>query len=74
MSVSETPLFVVVLTGPESGFSTAPRAIGPFENFDVAQAFTLTLTERYAAEGEEPPTATVVRVEPDLPGVVVGEL
>ena len=74
MAVSETPVFVVVLTGPETGFSIAPRAIGPFENFDVAQAFTLTLAQRYEAEGEDAPTATVVRVEPDLPGVVVGEL
>jgi len=74
MTVSETPLFVVVLTGPDSGFSTAPRAVGPFDNYDVAQAFTLTLAQRYEAEGEQAPTATVVRVEPDLPGVVVGEL
>jgi hypothetical protein len=74
MAVSETPIFVVVLTGDDSGFSATPRAIGPFEDFDVAQAFTLTLAERYAAEGEQPPVATVVRVEPDLPGVVIGEM
>ena len=72
--MSETPLFVVVLTGTDAAFSTAPRAIGPFENFDVAQAFTQTLAERYQAEGGEAPDVTVVRVEPDLPGVVVGEL
>jgi hypothetical protein len=72
--VSDTPLFVVVLTGNDAGFSTAPRAIGPFENFDVAQAFTQTLAERYQASGDEAPDATVVRVEADLPGVVVGEL
>lgn len=67
-------MFVVVLTGRDATFSVAPRAIGPFEDFDVAQAFTMTLAERYDAEGEEPPDATVVRVESDLPGVVVGEM
>jgi hypothetical protein len=72
--VSETPLFVVVLTGDETSFFAAPRAVGPFEDFDVAQAFSQTLTERYRAEGDDPPTATVVRVESDLPGVVVGEM
>lgn len=72
--VSETPLFVVVLTGTESGFSVAPRAIGPFDDYDVAQAFSLSLAERYEAEGGDAPTATVVRVEPDQPGTVIGEL
>lgn len=72
--VSETPLFVVVLTDDDSSFATIPRAVGPFDNYDVAQAFTQTLTERYRVEGGTPPTANVVRVEPDLPGVVVGEL
>jgi hypothetical protein len=73
--VSETPLFVVVLTGSaDAGFFIAPRAIGPFDDYDVAQAFTLTLAERYQAEGEPAPDATVVRVEPDLPGVVIGEM
>jgi hypothetical protein len=74
MTVSDTPQFVVVLTGEDASFSSAPRAIGPFDNFDVAQAFSLTLTERYRTEGEQPPNATVVRVESDQPGVVVGEL
>jgi hypothetical protein len=74
MTVSDTPLFVVVLTGNDNGFSIAPRAIGPFETFDVAQAFTQTLAERYAAEGGQAPDVSVVRVEPDLPGVVIGEL
>jgi hypothetical protein len=72
--VPDTPLFVVVLTGDEAGFSAAPRAIGPFDDYDVAQAFTLTLVERYRAEDTEPPTATVVRVESDQPGTVLGEL
>jgi hypothetical protein len=73
--VSESPLFVVVLTGnADASFSVAPRAIGPFEDFDVAQAFTQTLAERYKSEGELAPDATVVRVESDLPGVVMGEM
>lgn len=72
--MSETPLFVVVLTGDDSSFFSAPRAIGPFDDFDVAQAFSQTLAERYRAEGGEPPNVNVVRVEPDLPGVVIGEL
>jgi hypothetical protein len=72
--VSETPLFVVVLTGDDSSYAVAPRAVGPFDSYDVAQAFTQTLAERYRAEGATPPDAAVVRVEPDLPGVVVGEM
>ncbi len=73
MTVPETPLFVVVLT-EEDSFATTPRAIGPFDNFDVAQTFSQTLAERYRVEGNEAPNVAVVRVEPDLPGVVVGEL
>lgn len=70
----DSPIFVVVLTGEESSFSAAPRAIGPFDDFDIAQAFSLTLVDRYRAEGAEVPSATVVRVESDFPGVVVGEM
>lgn len=66
-------MFVVVLTG-DSSFAMAPRAIGPFDSFDVAQAFTQTSVERYRVEGDDPPSVAVVRVESDLPGVVVGEL
>lgn len=72
--MSETPLFVVVLTGDAGSFFSAPRAIGPFDDYDVAQAFSQTLAERYRAEGDEPPNVSVVRVESDLPGVVIGEL
>ena len=72
--MSDTPLFVVVLTGADTSFAVAPRAIGPFDSYDVAQAFTLTLTERFAAEKADAPTASVVRLESDQPGVVVGEL
>jgi hypothetical protein len=70
----DSPLFVVIVIGDENSFSAIPRAIGPFEDFDVAQAFSLTLIERYRAEGGDVPTASVVRVESDLPGVVVGEM
>jgi hypothetical protein len=73
--VPDSPLFVVVLTAnAEAAFSTAPRAIGPFTDFDVAQAFCQSLIERYQAEGEDAPVATVVRVESDQPGVVIGEI
>lgn len=64
----------MVLTDDDASFATAPRAIGPFDDFDVAQAFTQTLAERYRAEGGVAPTATVVRVEADQPGVVMNEL
>ena len=73
--MSDTPLFVVVLTGNgDASFSVAPRAIGPFEDFDVAQAFTQTLPSDTAPRASEHPTATVVRVESDQPGVVMGEM
>lgn len=73
MPAAAAPLFVVVLTDAEQGMST-PRAIGPFDNFDVAQTFSQTLVQRWESENRTAPNATVVRVEPDLPGVVVGEL
>ena len=69
---NQTPLFVVVLTDEHT--MATPRAVGPFHDFDVAQAFSLTLTDRWNAEQGSAPTATVVRVESDYPGVVVGEL
>ena len=65
-------MFVVVLTD-ELTMAT-PRAVGPFSDYDVAQAFSLTLLERYEAENANAPTASVVRVESDYPGVVIGEL
>ena len=64
-------LFVVVLT--DEHLMSSPRAIGPFADFDVAQAFSQTLIERWLTEDRPAPTATVVRVEADLPGVVVGD-
>ncbi len=66
-------MFVVVLTD-EGQLLTGPRAVGPFDSFDAAQAFSTTLTERWRTEGGPVPDATVVRVEEPEPGVVVGEL
>ncbi len=68
-------MFVVVLTGPTGDVFSAPRAVGPFDAFDAAQAFRNTLVDQWKAEaGDDTPTATVVRVEEALPGVVVGEI
>ncbi len=68
---AETPIFVVILT--DANVPT-PRAVGPFSDFDVAQAFAQTLVQRWHHENREEPNATVVRVEADYPGIVVGEL
>jgi hypothetical protein len=65
--------FVVVITVPDEP-AIAPRAIGPFETFDLAQAFSATLLEKWAAQTNNPPVASVVRVEEALPGVVIGEI
>ena len=54
---------------------TAPRAVGPFDNWDDAQALQNQLLAQWEAEGaEDIPTATVVRIEEPMPGVVVGEI
>jgi hypothetical protein len=66
-------VFVVVLTD-EGQQLVGPRAVGPFEDFDAAQACGNALTEQWEAESGKAPQATVVRVEAPLPGVVVGEL
>jgi hypothetical protein len=66
-------MFVVIITVPDEP-AIAPRAVGPFETFDLAQAFSQTLLEKWAAQSNDPPTPTVVRVEEALPGVVVGEI
>lgn len=65
-------MFVVLLTD-EGQLLTTPRAVGPFDDFDIAQAFSNTLIKTWESEGPAP-TATVVRVEEPRPGVVVGEL
>jgi hypothetical protein len=68
-------MFVVIIGESQEHAFSAPRAVGPFENFDQAQAFSLTLVEKWEAEdGSSAPTATVVHLEEAYPGVVVGEL
>src|SRR4051794_40053939 len=69
----EGHMFVVVITQPEEPM-ISPRAIGPFETFDLAQAFSQTLLDKWRAEEESAPQATVVRIEEALPGVVIGEI
>jgi hypothetical protein len=66
-------VFVVLLTD-EGQLLAAPRAVGPFEDFDVAQAFASTLIETWQAQDRQAPQAHVVRVEEPMPGVVVGEI
>jgi hypothetical protein len=66
-------LFVVVLTD-EGQQLVGPRAVGPFEDFDAAQACGNALTQQWKAEAGQAPTANVVRVEEPMPGVVVGEI
>lgn len=71
MSDSENLLFVVILTD-EGQLLAAPRAVGPFDNWDVAQAFAATLLDRWKAQDGAAPVATVARVETAMAGVVVG--
>lgn len=66
-------MFVVVLTD-EGQVLAAPRAVGPFEDFDAATAFMNTLVGQWQAEQRDMPAATVVRVEEPMAGVVVGEI
>jgi hypothetical protein len=65
-------MFVVVITDPDQPF-VAPRAVGPFDDFDTAQAFSQTLTQKWETSGGSP-TAFVTRVEETQPGVVIGEI
>lgn len=66
-------MFVVVLSD-EGQPLAVPRAVGPFEEYDVALTFSNTLLEKWRVENNVTPAATVVRVEEPLPGVVVGEM
>jgi hypothetical protein len=66
-------MFVVVITDPDEP-SVPPRAAGPFDDFDTAQAFSQTLVERWQDSAGGSPTATVTRVEETQPGVVIGEI
>ena len=68
-------MFVVIIGESQEHALAAPRAVGPFETFDLAQAFSLTLHDKWQAEdGSAAPNAVVVHVEEPYPGVVVGEL
>lgn len=66
-------MFVVVLTD-EGQQLVGPRAVGPFDDFDAAQACRNALVQQWQIEDGMAPQANVVRVEPPLPGVVVGEI
>ena len=66
-------MFVVIITVTDQPM-VAPRAIGPFDSWDLAQAFSQTLMDKWEATNDESATATITRVEEALPGVVVGEL
>ena len=66
-------MFVVVLTD-EGQQLVGPRAVGPFDDFDAAQKCQQDLVEQWNIEDGKAPTATVVRVEDPMPGVVVGEI
>ena len=66
-------MFVVVLTD-EGHQLVGPRAVGPFDDFDAGQACANSLVKQWELESGQSPTATVVRIEAPLPGVVVGEI
>lgn len=66
-------MFVVVLTDDGQQL-VGPRAVGPFDNWDDAQQCQQALVETWEIEDGTAPTATVVRIEDPLPGVVVGEM
>jgi hypothetical protein len=69
------PMFVVVLTGATGLTVPTPRAVGPFEDWDAANELRSRLIGQWEAEETaDVPTATVVRIEDPLPGVVVGEM
>ncbi|MEO9139234.1 MAG: hypothetical protein ABI345_09225 [Jatrophihabitans sp.] len=51
-----------------------PRAVGPFDDFDAAQKSANALVEQWEVESGDAPTATVVRIEEPITGVVVGEM
>ena len=66
-------MFVVVLTD-EGQQLVGPRAVGPFDDYDAAQQCSNALIEQWEVESGHAPTATVVRIETPVPGIVVGEL
>ncbi len=68
-------MFVVILTGEAGQVFTAPRAVGPFDDFDAAQNFRNDLLAQWEAEDSgDQPSAAVARVEEPISGVVVGEI
>jgi hypothetical protein len=73
MTIREVAVFVVVLTD-EGQQLVGPRAVGPFDEYDAAQRCSNALIEQWEVESGQAPTATVVRVEAPVPGIVVGEL
>lgn len=66
-------MFVVLLTDDGQQL-VGPRAVGPFEDWDAAQKCQQALVEQWNIEDGMAPTATVVRVEEPMTGVVVGEM
>ncbi len=66
-------MFVVVLTD-EGQQLVGPRAVGPFDDWDAAQASANALVAQWEAESGSAPQAVVVRVEEPDTGVVVGEI
>ncbi len=66
-------MFVVVLTD-EGQQLVGPRAVGPFDDFDAAQACARQIVEQWQIEDGRAPQATVVHCEEPLPGAVVGEV
>lgn len=66
-------VFVVVLTD-EGQQLVGPRAVGPFDDFDVAQRCRNALSAQWEAENGKAPQINVVRVEEPDPGAVVGEI
>ena len=66
-------MFVVVLTD-EGQLLVGPRAVGPFDQYDAAQACRNELVQQWQIEDGMSPQATVVRVEAPSPGSVVGEI
>lgn len=67
-------MFVVVLTDDGQQQLVGPRAVGPFDDWDAAQRCQQALVEQWELEEGSAPSATVVRIEEPMTGVVVGEI
>lgn len=66
-------MFVVVLTDDGQQL-VGPRAVGPFDDWDAAQACANALVEQWETESGSAPQAAVVRIEEPDTGGVVGEI